>query len=201
MKLFYSTASPYSRKVRLAIHFKKLENEIEQVICNPFVDDPEKSHKNPLGKVPSLIFDDGSVIFDSPFICNFLDKLTPTNQLYPTDMSEWITVKTAEALGDGILDAAYNIVMEKRRPKEIVFEKLIEIWTTEIKRSLAYAEKFIPTLSKKVSQAHIALYSTLGYLDFRLPELEWRSRELKALSTWFDEFQLEHPFIKETKPY
>lgn len=201
MKLFYSTTSPYSRKVRLAIHFKKLGNEIEQMICNPFVDEPEISHKNPLGKVPSLIFEDGSNIFDSPFICEYLDKLTPSCQLYPTDMSEWVKVKTAEALGDGILDAAYNIVMEKRRPKENIYEKLIEIWTTEIIRSLDYAEKIIPTLSKNVSQAHISLYSTLGYLDFRLPEIEWRSRELNILSKWFDEFQMQHPYTKETKPY
>ncbi len=77
MKLFYSRTSPYSREVRMMIHEKGLQQAITSVACNPFDEIPELEAANPLGKIPTLILDDGSSLYDSPVICAYLDTLTP----------------------------------------------------------------------------------------------------------------------------
>lgn len=200
MKLFYSPTSPYSRKARLAIHFKQLGDDITQVSCNPFIDLPEDSHHNPLGKVPSLMLDNGRVIFDSPVICEYLDRLSHTSRLYPEETSEWIGVKTAEALGDGTLDAAYNIVMERRRAESERSNAAIHQWKTEIARSLRTCEKMILEFNDAVTQAHISMVCTLGYLDFRLADVNWRDYCSPDVSKWYTDFQNKHPIIADTRP-
>ncbi len=200
MKLFYSPASPYSRKARLAVRFKELDDKVEQVACNPFTDTPEQSHRNPLGKVPTLILDDGTLIFDSPVICEYLDGLSAVTTLYPRQQTGWIRTKTTEALADGILDAAYNIVMERRRENSKQSSPAMTQWRTEIERSLAYAENIVAALDEQVCQAHISMYCALGYLDFRLPDVRWRERHPRVMPTWFEDFQEKHPFVVDTQP-
>jgi len=200
MKLYYSTTSPYSRKARLAVLFKQLEDQVTQIACNPFADAPDESHHNPLGKVPTLILNDGITIFDSPVICEYLDGMSQRTTLYPKDRPEWIRVKTTEALGDGILDAAYNIVMERRRIDQEQSATAIDQWKTEIDRSLKQAENIISTLNGDVTQAHIAMYCTLGYLDFRLPDMDWRKNFPSTMPQWYDEFQEKYPFTIDTRP-
>ena len=114
MKLFFANTSPYARKTRVVLIEKGLENRMEAVFQNPFEDSPELTATNPLKRVPALVTDEGAAIFDSPVICAFLNDLGKGPDLIPEGASRW-SVLTGEAMTDGILDAAFAIVMERRR--------------------------------------------------------------------------------------
>ena len=110
MKLVGSLTSPYVRKVRAVLAEKKIEYEF--VIDVPWSADTRVPDINPLGKVPVLILDDGSTLFDSRVIAEYLDSVTPNNRLLPSPNRERITIKRWEALADGVVDAAVAIVLE-----------------------------------------------------------------------------------------
>jgi len=190
MKLYYSKTSPYSRKVRLMIHEKGLQPGINCIACNPFDKVPELEAANPLGKVPTLILGDGSSLYDSPVICAYLDTLAP-DRLIPeaepdTNMERWNILRW-EALCDGMLDATYNIVMERRRDTLEQSAGWIKQWKDQVTRSLDLMDASINTLPVQISLAQLSLGAALGYLDFRLPDLDWRN-QCPALAAWYDDF-------------
>jgi len=186
MKLLYSRTSPYSRKVRMMIHEKGLQQAITSVECNPFDEVPELEATNPLGKVPALILDDGSSLYDSPVICAYLDTLTP-DRLIPESGRERWNVLRREALCDGVLDATYNIVMERRRDSREQSAGWIAQWKSQASRSLDHLEADTDTLPEQLSLAQLSLGATLGYLDFRLTDLDWRN-QCPTLADWYGDF-------------
>jgi len=186
MKLFYATTSPYSRKVRLVIHEKGLDQAITSVACNPFDKVPELEAANPLGKVPALVLDDGSSLYDSPVICQYLDTLTADRLIPESGMQRWNVLRW-QALCDGILDAAYNIVMERRRDTREQSADWVEQWKTQVSQTVNAIEANIDTLPKQVTLAQLSLGATLGYLDFRLADQGWRT-PCPDLTTWYGEF-------------
>jgi len=201
MKLFYSSTSPYSRKVRMMIHEKGLHKAIINVACNPFDETPDLETANPLGKIPTLILDDGSPLYDSPVICAYLDTLT-SDRLIPesgpdTSREHWNVLRW-EALCDGVLDATYNIVMERRRDSREQSVGWIDQWKNQVRRSLNYMETDFNTLPKRLSLAQLSLGATLGYLDFRLPDFDWRS-QCPALTAWYGDFS-SRDAMKNTRP-
>jgi len=113
MKLLSSTASPYTRKVRIVLAEKKIECEIQPVDVQP-VENPVNAH-NPLGKIPTLILDDGSALYDSRVIVEFLDGKSPIGRLIPEDLRERVAVRRWEALADGVLDAGLLVRYESLR--------------------------------------------------------------------------------------
>src|SRR5215813_14208904 len=116
MKLLGSFASPYTRKVRVVLAEKKIDCDFEKVDVNP-PDNPVNAH-NPLGKVPTLMLDDGTALFDSRVIVEFLDNVSPLARLIPDDNRERVAVRRWEALADGSLDAGLLIRYESLRPKK-----------------------------------------------------------------------------------
>src|SRR5882672_1173518 len=116
MKLFSSLASPYTRKVRVVLVEKKIDCDLAPADVNP-VDNPVNPH-NPLGKVPTLILDDGTAIYDSRVIVEFLDGKSPISRLIPEDLRERIAVRRWEALADGVLDAGLLVRYESLRDKK-----------------------------------------------------------------------------------
>ncbi len=201
MKLFYSRTSPYSRKVRMMIHEKGLQQAITSTACNPFDEAPELKAANPLGKVPTLILDDGASLYDSPVICAYLDTLTP-DRLIPesspdTNREHWNVLRW-EALCDGVLDATYNIVMERRRDIREQSAGWIEQWKNQVSRSLDHMEADIDTLPERLSLAQLSLGAALGYLDFRLQDLDWRS-QCPTLTVWYGDFSA-HDAMQNTRP-
>ncbi len=186
MKLFYSKTSPYSRKVRLVIHEKGLNQAVTCVACNPFDNTSDLQAENPLGKVPTLILEDGTSLYDSPVICEYLDTLTAGRLIPESGLERW-TVLRWQALCDGILDAAYNIVMERRRSAEEQSADWITQWETQIRRSLDVVQESLDTLPGRVSLAQLSLGSSLAYLDFRLSELGWRDQH-PELTAWHEDF-------------
>jgi glutathione S-transferase len=198
MRLYYSETSPYARKVRLVVREKHLEERVQELLSNPFDDAPELTAANPLGKVPTLVLENDESLFDSPLLCAYLDCLGPGPRLIPEAGPERWRVLWWEALSDGILDAAYNLVMERRRPEGENSLDWMQRWIKEIGRSLNHVETRIGGLPQRLSLAQLALASALGYLDFRLPDLSWRGGR-EGSAAWYQGFA-ERPSMQETWP-
>ena len=116
MKLVGSLTSPYVRKTRVVLAEKKIDCEF--VIDSPWVDNSGVPDLNPLGKIPVLLLDDDTRLFDSRVIVEYLDGVAPNNKLLPSTARERALVKRWEALADGMTDAAVTIVLERRRPDD-----------------------------------------------------------------------------------
>src|SRR5919106_3515232 len=116
MKLLSSLASPYTRKVRIVLAEKKIECDLEPVDVQP-VENPVNSH-NPLGKIPTLVLDDGTALYDSRVIVEFLDSVSPISRLIPDDMRKRVAVRRWESLADGVLDAGLLVRYESMREKK-----------------------------------------------------------------------------------
>ena len=197
MKLIYAGPSPYSRKVRVVIAEKGLGDAIQLVACNPFEDASELRAANPLGKVPVLMLDDGTTLFDSPIICEYLDGLGKGRRLLPEGAPGW-AVRRCHALADGLIDAAFNIVIERRRPESERSASWIERWGGAIDRATAQVDAEVGELGAEPTLAHIAFGCAFGYLDFRLPDRPWREAYPKT-AAWFAMFS-ERPSMVVTKP-
>lgn len=178
MKLIGSLTSPYARKVRVAMAEKRIECDFE--VQTPWAEGNTISSLNPLGKIPVLVLDDGSTLFDSRVIVEYLDALTPVSRLIPETNRQRIMVKRWEALADGVTDAAVAIFLERKRPgaqqsQEWISRQQLKVvnGVKEIaqdlgERNWCYGEGY--------SLADVAAGCCLGYLAFRFPELDWRGQ-------------------------
>jgi glutathione S-transferase len=198
MQLYYSHTSPYARKCRLALRVKDLEQQVEEILCDPFQELPALRRANPLHRVPTLVLDDGSALFDSPVICQYLDSLAPRPRLIPASGPERWAVLRWEALADGMVDAAYDSVMERRRPAVEQSVHWLASWEAEIRNALTAAERWVGTLPPPLSLAHLALAAALGYLDLRLGQLNWRD-DCPQSAAWYDDFA-RRPAFRATSP-
>ncbi len=200
MKLLFSPFSPYVRKVRMAVIMKGLSDRIEAVAVdtNP-LDNPELSSANPLSKIPALVIDGSTAIFDSNVICEYLDSLAPQPVLFPASGVERIRTLTLGSLADGILDAALLLVYEKRfRPEEKWHAPWMARQQGKIDRALDYLEKAPPAWRGTPDYGHLTLACALGYLDLRLGSA-WRSSRPKLVA-WLDEFAAAVPAFDATRP-
>ncbi len=197
MKLYFANTSPYARKARMTLFEKGLQDRVETIFANPFEENPALTAANPLGKVPALVTEEGTAIYDSPIICAHLDSLAAEPALIPEGPARW-AVLTREALTDGILDAAFAMVMERRRPAEQQSPSWLERWTTAILRSLDAVESDIAGYEGALTMAQIGLGAALGYLDFRLPDIDWRAGHPKT-AAWFEAFA-RRPAMRATDP-
>ncbi len=204
MKLYYSNTSPYSRKVRLVIAIKGLEKQIDRLLINPFEDKETLRAINPLGKIPVLLLKNNEILFDSPVICHYLDTLCEDKRLIPEKgWQKWMVLRW-EALADGLVDAAYNLVMERRRPTSEQSMTAISQWAEEIQQVLHEMELKYHELDGNITLAHLAVGTAIGYLDFRLPDLLYTSScpqiaTSPNLLSWYEAFKSQ-PFMQLTKP-
>lgn len=197
MKLYYANTSPYARKVRITLRELDLLDRVEEIFQNPFEESPDLLAANPLKKVPCLVTGAGEAIFDSPVICAYLASLASRPALQADGAARW-RVRTGEALADGILDAAFAIVMEGRRPEAQRSESWMERWRAGIARAIGAVDSATFPLGPEVNAAQIALGAALGYLDFRLPELDWRAGH-GELERWYAGFAA-RPAMQQTQP-
>ena len=184
MKLVASLTSPYARKIRVALAEKSLPFELEVDI--PWLADTRVPDYNPLGKVPALVADDGELWFDSPVIAEYLDTLAGP-LLLPADRAAALPVRQAEALADGITDAAVAAFLEGMRPAERQDPAAIERQLGKISRGLTALEARVAQrkgcAGEALSIADIAIGCTLGYLDLRFAHLGWRASH-PQLAAW-----------------
>ena len=176
MKLIASLTSPYGRKVRVALAEKKIEYEL--VEAAPFAPDTEVPSYNPLGKIPILVLDDGTNLFDSRVIVEYLDTVSPVSRLIPEPSRQRIAVKRWEALADGICDAAAAMVLEGRRPAKQQSKDWVERQRAKIERGVTELASELGDKpwcnGEAYSLADIAIGCALGYLDLRHPGIDWR---------------------------
>jgi glutathione S-transferase len=177
MKLIGSLTSPFVRKVRVVLAEKKIDYEF--VLDSPWNADSGVPDLNPLGKIPVLVFDDGSTLFDSRVIADYVDGMTPNNRLIPADNRARIQVKRWEALADGVCDAAATAFLEARRAENERSAAWIERQRDKIVRGL---QAMAADLGEQpwchgnaMSLADIAVGAALGYLLFRFPDIDWKA--------------------------
>lgn len=187
MKLLGTNTSPYVRKVRLVL--------LEKNIPHDYVIDPPRepgslvARANPLGRIPALILDDETCIFDSPVIAEYADSLNDEPILIPrNDALARMRVKRWEALADGIMDSAVAVRNESTRPAEKQEINNISLHNNAITRALAFASGQLGSREccegSSVTLADLALTSALIYLDLRQGERDWRGTHAN-LAAWF----------------
>ena len=200
MKLLSNPLSPYGRKVKVALGLKGLTSKVEIVQVDTNIpDNPVINRPNPLAKVPALITDEGTAIFDSHVICEYLDSLAPTPVLFPASGAARFKTLTLGSLADGILDAALLLVYEKRfRPEAIWHAPWQERQQAKIDRALNHLEPAPPAWSGSPDYGHLTQACALGYLDFR-HEGKWRAGHPKLIA-WLDTFAAAVPAFEETRP-
>jgi glutathione S-transferase len=201
MKLLSSTASPYTRKVRIVLAEKKIECELEPVDVNPS-DNPVNTH-NPLGKIPTLILDDGSALYDSRVIVEFLDGKSPISRLIPEELRDRVAVRRWEALADGVLDAGLLVRYESMRDQK----EQSKVWTDKqigrMQRGMALMAAELGERSwchaERYSLADIAVGCCLGWLDFRKPGgVNWLA-DYPGLAKHYEKM-MARPAFADTKP-
>ncbi len=199
MKLYHSPTSPYARKVMALILETGLGPRVEVIRATGTPLDPGTIplDRNPLGKIPALVRDDGTALYDSRVICRYLDDLAGSD-LYPA--ARLWDVLTLEATADGVLDAALLMVYEQRlRPEELRYAPWVEGQWAKIARALDALEKdWTARLYAPTDMGQIALGCALGYLDFRLAARDWRAGHAN-LAAWEAEF-VQRPPMQSTIP-
>ena len=184
MKLYYSPTSPYARKVRIVALERGLDGGIEMIPATPF-ENPVVAAANPLSKIPALVLDNGEALYDSPVICEYLDSLGDGLRVIPASGdARWATLRL-QALADGVLDAAFSTVMEMRRAEPERSEEWLQRWRASILRAIVAAADEPATTAADQNLGQITLACALGYVDFRLPGIDWRAAA-PGLVAWFD---------------
>jgi len=178
MKLIGSLASPYVRKVRIAMAEKKLDYEF--VLEDVWAADTTIQASNPLGKVPCLVMEDGGAMFDSRVIVEYLDTLTPVGKLIPPNGRERAEVKCWEALADGVADAGVLIRLERtQRPQAQQSPAWIERQMGKVTAGLTALAAGLGDkpfcAGNHYTLADVATGCALAWLAFRFPEIDWRT--------------------------
>lgn len=197
MKLFWSAASPYARKVLACAIAREIDQQIELIPTRVQLSEPALLAANPLSKIPCLITDDGTSLFDSPVICEYLDSVDDGSlPMYPrTGRARWQALKR-QAMADGILDAAVPLRREMQNPRDAAREAWIARQKAAIGRTLDELDKDPPHEALDIGSIGVAC--ALGYLDFRFAAEPWRPAH-PHLSAWFAAVS-KNPAIAKTEP-
>ena len=201
MQLFYSLNSPYARKARIIIRELNLEPRVKEVVVT-LPADAKLRAINPLGKIPALVLDDNSVIYDSPVICEYLDdlgqgKFFPRAGFFREAQGRWRAL-TLQALGDGLADAVVRRNQEMRVPEERRSTEVIQRQTAAIEAAFGVADRASVKFPAEPTIGELSIACAIGYLDLRVPHDGWRDRYAQ-LARWLDVFS-QRPSVQATKP-
>lgn len=185
MKLFHSPSSPFVRKVVVLLHELDKADEVELagVTSTAFASDEGLAASNPLAKLPALVRNNGTTLYDSRVITAFLNDLYG-GDMYPLGTSRWETL-TLEATGDGIMDSAVSMAYEARlRPAEMQYSAWIEAQWVKVARAISVLNtRWMSHLSGPLDMGHISVACALSYVDFRHGDRNWRAGN-DALAKW-----------------
>jgi len=195
LKLYTNAASPFARKCRVIAH--ELGLKLEEIRTLP-MQEPEFRRVNPLGKIPALVLDDGSVLIDSPVICEYLNhtgggKFFPGMSIWRHNGGRWKALGLA-ALGDGIADAAVAWVIMGREATVPEAARQRQMQTVLAGLDALERVKF----AKDPTIGEISVACAIGYVEFRMPDLDWKATR-PNLSAWYAKF-CEYPSMKATVP-
>jgi glutathione S-transferase len=200
VKLFYSPNSPYARKCLVAAFELGLRERIETIASNatPTKMDPDIAAKNPLGKVPTLILDDGTAMYDSPVIAEYFNALAG-GDLVPGDGTARWNVLTEQALADGMIDAAVLARFETvLRPENLRWNDWTSGQVAKVVGGLDELERRSARFGDRIDLGTIAFGCAIGYVDLRFGHLEWRKTRPRA-AAWFEQFGARESMVK-TRP-
>ena len=199
MKLFWSSRSPFVRKVMVTAHEVGLAGRIrtERVVVSAATPNAEVMAVNPLNKIPTLVLDDGSALYDSRVICEYLDTLHDGPKLFPADARARFAALRRQALGDGLMETIVLRLGEQARPAAQQSEKHLAAYRLKIAAALDRLEAEAAELAGAPAIGHIAIGCGLGHLDFRFAADDWRSGRPK-LAQWYDGFA-SRPSMKATE--
>ena len=200
MKLHWSPRSPFVRKVMVFAHEVGLAGRLELV--RTFVASTQANAElmkdNPIGKIPALIADDGTVLYDSTVICEYLDSLHGGPRLFPQPPQRWKALRW-HALGDNMLDNLVPWRNERMRPPERQSPEMFAALETKIRSTLAALNGEAAELGRTpVTIGHVAISVALGYMDFRFSDLKWRDGNAR-IAAWYENFS-QRPSIRNTAP-
>ena len=198
MKLRYAPNSPFVRKVMVAAIETGQMGRIELVPTD--TDDPasDLARDNPLGRIPALVRDDGSVLIESDLICAWLDGEHRGPKLVPEEPDARTAALQLQAYADGLLEAAIQIQRERARPQGMQWNRWIERQRSKMDRTLDFLEREAARLAPPVTIGHIALGCALGWIDFRIADADWRKGRPR-LAAWYEAFA-KRPSMSGTAP-
>ncbi len=195
MKLLYTPRSPYARKVCVVALEKAVTLDcVSEDLVNK---SSRLLQANPLGKIPTLILDDGRTITDSPVICEYLDSLKENPALIPKEPSLRSSILTFAAIADGLMDVTVGAFLERRRHPDDFNAAFIAAQQETVYRCLTYFDAQIEQW-QGLNLAGIGIASAIGYLRFRLPHW-WPASYCQRLVHWYEEFS-QRKSMQETAP-
>ena len=196
MRLLYSKPSPYSSKVRMSAHLCGFA--LDCVPTDTGAEGDDLLRTNPLGKIPALELDDGSTLYDSRVICEYLDRASG-NLLIPQTLDGWTLCKRIEALADGLTEAVMATLYEVRyRPEEKRHQPWVDKQWRRAHRALDALEADVALLPEAPSLAHFAVASDLGWIQLRYPGTF--EEKNPGLVRWLGAFYQANPAYSEMKP-
>ena len=198
MKLRYSPSSPFVRKVLVVLIETGREDRVEKILTNVWDPETDITDYNPLGKIPTLILDDDTILYDSPVICEYLDSLHDGLKLFPTFGKDRWRALLLQSLGDGMTDAGVIALLESRRSEELIYRNWIERQMALILRVMDDLENKLEDLQSGFDIGQISVACALGWLDFRFSDLGWRG-DHPGLADWFESAS-ERPSMVKTIP-
>ena len=201
MKLFYSDTSPFVRKCLVSAHELGLREQLDLVAAaaHPIARDRALVAQNPLGKVPTLITDEGAVLYDSRVICEYLNSVGAGGLIPPQPPLRW-AVLVEQALADGLLDAAVLTRYETvSRPEKLRWTDWVAGQIEKMTGALGELERCADKLGARVDMGTIAIGCALGYLDFRFSSLAWRET-CPNLTVWFERFGRRDSMVRTRPP-
>jgi glutathione S-transferase len=188
MKLHWSPRSPFVRKVMVFAHETDLVDRLTCVRTVVAMKSPNATllPDNPLSKIPTLVLADGSTLYDSGVICEYLDTLHSRTRLFPAEgPARWIALRR-QALGDGFLD--FLLLWRNERERPLPSQPLLDAFATKYRAALKSLDQEAPALGgMQFGIGHIAIGCSLSYLDFRFADLGWR-REHPQIAAWHASF-------------
>ncbi len=195
MILYSTPTSPFGRKVKIAALVHGLSAGMTVVKGDPWSADDDLRRVNPLGKMPTLVPDDGAAIYDSGVILDYFDSLLDRPRLFPVESN--IETRTLHALGNGLIEAGLLITYERqRRPAEFRHDPWIEHQSGKLTRALSVVAQSPPDACTATA-ASITLACALGYFDWR-KQVDWRV-DHPALIAWLDAFSAAFPAFDATR--
>ena len=201
MKLHWSPRSPFVRKVLVFAHEVGLADRIEKVRTHVAMTKPNTDlmRHNPLGKIPTLITEDGTVLFDSTVICEYFDSLHKGHKLFPKAPAKRWQALRWHALGDNMLDTLVLWRNEGLRPKSQQSPEVIVGFVMKTNTSLDFLDNEAAAIgAASFGIGHVAIGVALGYIDFRFPELRWRDGRAR-ITAWYESFA-QRPSARKTVP-
>jgi glutathione S-transferase len=199
MKLYCSKTSPYARKVRVVAHELGLTDLIEEIICDPFDAPAELLAANPLSRVPTLITEKGETLPDSSLIIEYLQTRGRGLTALPRGSKRWAALRRAH-VAEGAINACFATAMERRRPEGIRYVPFLDRQADVIRRAVAVLDLEAAELTNDApSVVEITTGVALGYLDLRMPYVEWRKGH-EPLDRWYTIFSQRESMLATVPP-